>query len=245
MRHSGENSIIVAVDGPAGSGKSSVCKEVCRQLEWVYCNTGSLYRAFVWGAKETDVDLCDEKALCDFLPLFKENFLWDLDTSELYYKAKNITQDLHTHAISEHASTVARYKKVRKKLLPIQRMVIESYEGSGMLVDGRDIGTVVCPGAALKIYMTASLEKRAERRLKEIKDKFPLADISLTQLMEDIKKRDERDITREAAPLIQSHDALVLDTSELDFNQSVERMILLIKDIANDKVEALSDDFSC
>ena len=222
-----ENVKIVAVDGPAGSGKSTICKMVGEKLGWDYVSTGKLYRAIGLLAQERSIDLEDDNALVVLAGEFGENFRWVAATDEIFFKERNLSEQLYSVEAGAAASAVAKQPKFRESLLPVQRKMA-SFADKGALFDGRDVGTIVFPDADCKIYMTASLQKRAERRLKQLEQKdsgLP----SLEQLMADIEARDRQDSNRGVAPLLQAEDAVFFDTSELDLDQSVDRIVEIIK----------------
>ena len=222
--------IIIAVDGPAGSGKSSICKKVCSKIGFYYINTGAIYRAISLLALRENAPLTDTKQLLNLIQDFSENFKWEGETGFLFYRNENLTLSLDGESTGNAASLIAKNSEIRDGLLPIQRK-LASFAPKGALLDGRDIGTVVFPNATVKIFMTASLEKRAQRRLLQLQscnpsDKIP----TLMELKEDLKKRDKQDIERGIAPLVKAPGAIELDTSDIDLDKSVEAMIKIINE---------------
>jgi CMP/dCMP kinase len=218
---------IVAIDGPAGSGKSTICKMVGEKLGWDYVSTGKLYRAIGLLAQERGLDLEDDNGLVELANEFGEFFTWVASTDEIFFKERNLSEQLYSVEAGAAASTVAKQPKFRDALLPVQRKMA-SFSEKGALFDGRDVGTIVFPDANCKIYMTASLQKRAERRLKQLELKSETTP-SLEQLMSDIEARDRQDSNRGVAPLLQAEDAVFFDTSEFDLNQSVDKVVEIIK----------------
>ena len=225
---------IIAVDGPAGSGKSSICAEVCRRIGWTYVNTGALYRALAYIARQQGHDFSDENSLLPLIEDLARNMRWQPDSQQLWYKNENLTPHLHTVKTANDASSVAKMSLVREKLLPLQRQ-LSLMSNYGAIVDGRDIGTVVFPKADLKVFMTASLEERAGRRLKQMAESAvrkakPKPDADLSAVMKDISLRDNQDAARGVAPMRQAEDAVLVDTSSMSVEAAVEWLVQLIKD---------------
>lgn len=219
---------VVAVDGPAGSGKSSICAEVAKDLGWSYVNTGMLYRALAYLLLHEGIDTADEAALRRFLEVFLRNFFWDLANKKILWKGKDISPLLSSVEVGNQSSLIAKIPLVRSHLLPLQReLARKAYPG--ILLDGRDIATVVCPDAHLKVFMTASLAVRAKRRLLQLKREGNQKELpTLARLIDDMAKRDAQDSKRSIAPLRKAHDAVELDTSELSFSQAVDGLKALI-----------------
>lgn len=224
-----QKTFIVAVDGPAGSGKSSICAHVCQEIGWTYVNTGALYRAVAVLGTKAGFDLNDEQILLPLIDRFVAHAEWKPQTQELYFEDQNLTRKLDSVEVGNDASKVAKMPLVRDRLLPLQRRLgRESIVGA--LVDGRDIGTVVFPDADLKIFMTASLEERAQRRLNQlIQTRGPTSAMTLSDIMRDIARRDRQDAERGAAPLKQATDAVLFDTSGLNVEEAVSGMITLLR----------------
>lgn len=220
---------IVAVDGPAGSGKSSICSRVATILNWTYVNTGAIYRAVGFLMRQNDV-ATDDKSMDQFLDEVTPHISWDPEKKRLYYKDQDLTNDLYSPDATSGASIVAKMPKVREKLLAVQRdMTLKSPIGA--LVDGRDIGTVIFPDADLKIFMTASIEERAKRRLQQFSKSDTGSDIpSLDKVKSEIEERDERDSGRGTAPLKQADDALLFDNSGMSIDEAVNQLVKIIRD---------------
>ncbi len=219
---------IVAVDGPAGSGKSSICHTVADHLGWTYINTGALYRAVGVLALSSGINLDDQHGLASMVDEVAADLRWDATDRQIWHLQQNLTAKLQTEEAGYAASKVAKQPLVRDRLLPLQRQLTLSAP-KGALVDGRDIGTVVFPDADLKIFLTASLEERSRRRMAQLSPGAKVA-----EALEDIKKglarRDERDEGRGVAPLKQAVGAVVLDTSLLNFEQTVEALERMIRE---------------
>ncbi len=218
---------IVAVDGPAGSGKSSICDEVSKRIGWTYINTGALYRGVGLLALSRGIDLNDSASLAAMVDEIAPGLAWRSDERSLWYKDRNLTLEMNSEQAGYAASKVAKQAAVRDCLLPVQRQLTLSAP-KGSLVDGRDIGTVVFPDADLKVFVTASLEERSRRRMHQLgTDTEPQA---LEDIRKGIARRDERDQGRDTAPLKQASDAVVLDTSDLSMEESILALIRLLKE---------------
>ncbi|MFK7825100.1 MAG: (d)CMP kinase [Oligoflexales bacterium] len=222
--------VIVAVDGPAGSGKSSICRQVCKKIGFVYINTGAIYRALGFIAKRMNIDLANEQQLGNLVTIFKEGLEWDAKSGCLFFEGENLSPHLYDEQVGSFASKIAKNPKLRNLLLPLQRKLAESAP-NGALLDGRDIGTVVFPNADLKIFMTASLEQRAKRRLLQLQEQAsPSEQIpNHHEIMLEIEKRDSQDKYRGTAPLKKSPEAIEFDTSDLGIEESILEMTELIK----------------
>jgi cytidylate kinase len=211
------------VDGPAGSGKSTICSEVSARIGWSYVNTGALYRGVGLMASDRGINLQDEAAVGVMLESLAGQIRWDYEQRMLFCGSENLTPRLNSAEAGNAASFIAKQQKVRKLLLPVQRNLVLDAP-NGVMVDGRDIGTVVFPDADLKVFMTASLEERARRRLKQIDAK------SLDAVMADIASRDKQDSGRGEAPLRKADDAVEFDTSAYDQAQAVDALIGIIRE---------------
>lgn len=227
--------IIVAVDGPAGSGKSTICSEVSAKIGWSYVNTGALYRGVGLLARDRGINLEDESAVGAMLEKLAADIHWDYNHHQLYCGGENLTPRLGTAEAGNAASFIAKQQKVRQLLLPVQRnLAINAPKGA--MVDGRDIGTVVFPDANLKVFMTANLEERARRRLKQFDAKTAAhgnngneSRDSLSAVMDDIARRDNQDSKRGEAPLRKADDAVEFDTSGYSQSEAVDALIALIR----------------
>ena len=231
---------IVAVDGPAGSGKSSICSQVCAKIGWTYVNTGAIYRAVGVVARSQNIDLENEVSMSAFSSHFAADAVWDPIRQRLYYKGEDLTEALGSAQAARDASFVARQPRLRDRLLSLQRRLgLEAPLGA--IVDGRDIGTVVFPDADLKIFMTASLRERARRRLIQLRERLGtgqpathsgVVDFSaedLQRIETEIAARDAQDSQRSAAPLKQADDAVVVDTSTMTAGQTVDLVVSLLE----------------
>jgi len=225
--------MIVAIDGPAGSGKSSVCAMISQRTGFTYINTGFLYRAVGVLARERGLPLDENQGLLDLIDEFTQGAVWHHAEGTLLFKGRNLTPLLGTIESGNDASFLAKLPSLRSRLIPMQRQLI-STTPKGALVDGRDIGTVVFPDADLKIFMTASLLERAKRRLDQLertgyKPSGAETDEHLSAVMMDINRRDEQDRDRAVAPLKKAEDAILLDTSGMDADEACESVIALMR----------------
>ena len=218
---------VVAIDGPAGSGKSTAARTLARNLGWTYLDTGAIYRTLGWMAVQKGVSLEDEEALIALCPALEDlSFRWSEKGDLLVFLGeRDITRQIRGEEAGRWASDVSRHPGVRKALLELQR----SFARRGPLVtEGRDTGTVVFPRAQWKFYLTASLEERARRRLKEMGlEETPE---NLEKVKKAIKERDLQDSTRPVAPLKKAKDAIELDTTGLSPQEVVEFIKRLIKE---------------
>jgi cytidylate kinase len=216
---------IVAVDGPAGSGKSSICYRVCSAIGWTYVNTGALYRAVGLIAVRLGVPLVDEVAVARMVGDIEGRLRWSSEDRSLWFDDVNLTPELGSEEAGSAASKVAKQELVRHALLPVQKQLTLAAP-IGALVDGRDIGTVVFPDADLKIFLTASLEERSRRRLAQLgRRPDDIETAELDDVMRGIARRDERDEGRSAAPLKCADDAIIVDSSRMDVGETVDTIV--------------------
>ncbi len=219
--------IIIAIDGPAGSGKSTTAKIVAEKLGYIYIDTGAMYRAVTLACIERNTDICDTEVnkIVDEIKI-------ELKQSELgqrtYINARDVSDDIRRPDVTKLVSPVSAMSYVREKMVEQQR---EMGNNGGVVMDGRDIGTVVFPNAELKIYLIASIEARAERRLKELVQKG--FDGTQEEIMSQISLRDNYDSSREISPLRKSDDAIEIDTSYI----TIEKQTFDILKFANDLIE--------
>ena len=214
----------VAVDGPSGAGKSTLSKEVAKELGIVYVDTGAIYRTIGYYIFTQGIDPKDERAVTAVLPEVQVDMRYGADgLQRMFLGGTDVTEKIRLPEISMYASAVSAIPAVRAFLLEMQRDMAKKQD---VLMDGRDIGTVVLPDATVKIFLTASPEARAARRWKEYQEKG--VNTPYEEVLADVKQRDYQDTHRAAAPLKQAEDAVLLDTSELDFEQSLAAMKKII-----------------
>ncbi len=209
---------MIAIDGPTASGKGTVARRVADSLGFHCLDSGALYRLSALAAIEGGVALDDEAALARLAQTLEVRFAGD----EVLLKGVVVTLRLRDEAVGNGASRIAVYPKLRAALLGRQR---DFRQEPGLVADGRDMGTVVFPDAALKIYLAASVEARAGRRTKQLMDNGIFANMS--SLLQDLRERDLRDTTRAAAPLVKAEDAVTIDSSDLSIAEVVDRVLTL------------------
>lgn len=214
----------VAIDGPSGAGKSTIAKAVAKKFGFIYVDTGALYRALGCTADENNVDISDETALREFLNSTKVELAYKDGTQLVLVNGEDVSHKIRTPKASTLASNISKIPMVRDFLLDLQRNMAKT---QNVIMDGRDIGTVVLPNAEVKIFLTASVEKRAMRRYKELLEKGQ--DVTYNSTLEDAIKRDYQDTHRETAPLKPAEDSVYIDTSDLSFDESVEKIIEVIE----------------
>ena len=212
--------ISVAIDGPAGAGKSTIAKLVAKNFDLMYINTGAMYRAVALVAKEKNIGDTDVDALCKMIDSFDMKF----ENDDLILNGENIQEKITMPEISAIVSKYASIKEVRSKLVKLQRDMSKKFD---VIMDGRDIGTVVLKDSKYKFFLTATPEARAERRYKELKNRGLSVDYST--ILEDIIKRDYIDSHREIDPLKKAEDAIEIDTTNLSIEEVVEKISLSIK----------------
>ncbi len=217
-------SIQIAIDGPAGAGKSSVAKVLSKRLGCIYLDTGAMYRAVTWAAIQQNIDFCDLEAMTNLLDTLELNFKDEDGVQHLYCNGTDVTEAIRTPEISANVSAVSMIPIVRESMTAQQRRIAQGHD---VLMDGRDIGTTVLPEAQYKFFLTASLQERARRRGLELEAKGQSVDYA--QLEEDIALRDKKDSEREVSPLRQAEDAELIDTSNLSFDEVVELLYHKIK----------------
>lgn len=221
--------LCIAIDGPAGSGKSTISHLVAEKLKLVHLDTGAMYRAIGYKAIMSKIDLSDSDAIINMLMTTSIDVIFDNDNNQhMIIDNNDITDKIRTSEISRAASSVAVIPQVRIKLVELQRKIAESYP---IILDGRDIGSYVLPNADLKIFLTASEEIRAKRRLNEQKEKGIECSKSLEQMVTEIAERDYRDSHREFAPLTVAKDAVVIDTSYMSIEEVCDKIIGIIRGI--------------
>lgn len=214
----------IAIDGPAGAGKSTIAKLAAKELGFIYIDTGAMYRTIALYLLREHVDCEDEQALEAALRRIEVEIGYSGGVQQLILNGENVTDLIRTEEVSQMASISSAKPSVRQKLLQLQRGAAEKYN---VIMDGRDIGTVILPDAQLKIYLTASIEERARRRYAEMKAKGVECDLS--EIEADIAQRDERDMNREVSPLKQAEDAVLIDSSNMTIEEVCEKICALAK----------------
>lgn len=219
-------SIAIALDGPAGAGKSSIAKRVAKALDYIYVDTGALYRTIGLSAKRNSVAPEDENAVKNLLSKITVDLTFNEKGEQIVLlDSEDVSGLIRTPEASMMASKISAVPIVRAYLLDLQRNMAKTHN---VIMDGRDIGTVVLPDAQVKIFLTASPEARAERRYKELVEKG--MDVKYDDILNDVITRDYNDTHRKTAPLKPAEGCVMIDTTELDFEQSVEKIISVIKE---------------
>lgn len=217
--------ITIAIDGPAGAGKSSISKVVANELGYLYIDTGAMYRGVTWAVLDSHVDIKNQNDVEALLPTLDLTLEPTASACKVFVKGQDVTDLIRQQQINENVSTIASYKGVREYLVERQQAMAAI---GGVILDGRDIGSVVLPDAELKIYLTASVDARAKRRWLEVQG------TSNEQPLEDIKKnvesRDEMDKNRDESPLVCVEDAIVVDSSNMTFEETVEHILHLVQE---------------
>lgn len=219
--------IVIAIDGNSGCGKSSTAKVLARKLKYMYIDTGAMYRTVTLFFIKYQIDLKNDLAVEEALKQIDISFKYNIDTSknETFLNGRNVENKIREMKVSNLVSPVSEISRVRRKLVEQQRRL---GKGKGVVMDGRDIGTVVFVDAELKIYMTADLKVRALRRQKELQENN--TEVELEDVIKNLKNRDIIDSSRVDSPLKKAEDAYVIDTSNLTFDEQVNQILGLIKD---------------
>ena len=215
--------VSVAIDGPAGAGKSTLARRLAAELGYIYVDTGAMFRTIGLYALRAGKDPKDNEAVNALLPEISLKFAFIGGEQHIYLNGEDVSTAIRTEEVGMAASAVGANPEVRAFLLGMQRDMAKTQD---VLMDGRDIGTVVLPDATVKIFLTASPEARATRRWKEYQQKG--VEVSYEEVLADVRQRDYQDTHRAAAPLLQADDAQLLDTSEMNFEQSLEAMKKMI-----------------
>ena len=218
-------SVNIAIDGPAGAGKSTIAKKVAAKLNFTYIDTGAMFRGMALYFLRENVSVKDEEAISAVCPNINISIQYEDGVQHLILNGEDVSTEIRQEKVGNTASSIATYPVVREKLLSLQR---EMAATMNVIMDGRDIGTVVLPDADLKIYLTASVDTRAERRYKELVEKGQTPNID--EIKKDIEDRDYRDMHREVAPLTVADDATLVDSSYMNIDEVVETIISLYKE---------------
>ncbi len=215
----------IAIDGPAGAGKSTIARRTAQELSFIYVDTGALYRALAVFLVDEGVSPEDTEKVKGAVKSVKVSIAYENGEQQVLVNGKNVTDRLRAESVGNMASTISAIPAVRAALLDLQRDLAKAHD---VLMDGRDIGTNVLPDAELKIYLTASVETRAERRYRDLQEKG--MEKPLSEIKKEIEERDHRDMTRAIAPLKQAEDAVYLDTSHMNIDEVVEAIRKLYRE---------------
>ena len=210
-------SMNIAIDGPAGAGKSTIAKRLAKKLGFIYVDTGAMYRAMAYYFLQHNIDAKDENAIAAACPDVDVTITYENGEQQILLNGENVNGVIRNEEVGNMASSTSVYPVVRKKLVELQRQLAKSAD---VIMDGRDIGTCVLPDAQVKIYLTASSATRAKRRYDELTEKGVSCD--LAEIEKDIIDRDYRDMHRETSPLRQAEDAVLVDSSEMNIDEVVD-----------------------
>lgn len=214
----------IAIDGPAGAGKSTIAKIVAKKLGYIYVDTGAMYRTMALACYREGIKADEEERVVDKCKSVNITLGYENDTQKVYLEGEDVSTQIRQEEIGNMTSAIAVYPPVRKILVEMQQDLAKKND---VVMDGRDIGTAVLPNAELKIYLTASSRTRAERRYNELIEKGQKCDID--EIEKDIKERDYRDMHRDVSPLVQAEDAVLVDSSDMNIEQVVDTIINLVK----------------
>jgi cytidylate kinase len=214
----------IAIDGPAGAGKSTIAKIVAKEKGYIYVDTGAMYRAIAYHLLQNHVDVEDVERICEEAQKADVSIRYIDGEQVVLLNGENVNAYLRQEEVGNMASASSVHAKVREKMTELQRKLAAEQD---VVMDGRDIGTVVLPNADLKIFLTASVEERAKRRFDELKAKGENPDLSAIE--KDIAERDHRDMTREVAPLKQADDAVLVDTTSMTIQEVADKIMSYIK----------------
>ena len=211
----------IAIDGPAGAGKSTIAKAVARELGYVYIDTGAMYRAVGLFCLDQAIALTDEARVSEAVRDIDITIAYDEEgAQQVFLNGANVSTRIRTQQVGDAASTVSQYPSVREKMVKLQQSLAEH---TSVVMDGRDIASKVLPNADTKIYLTASVEERARRRANELREKGELCDIA--EVEAEIRARDDRDMHRQHSPLIQVPEAVLVDSSTLTIDETIDRIL--------------------
>ncbi|MDD5005658.1 MAG: (d)CMP kinase [Candidatus Omnitrophica bacterium] len=216
--------IIIAIDGPAGAGKSTVAKLIAQKLGFFYIDTGALYRALTLKAKRLNLNLKDEKSISDLLKKTNIGLEYDKNNLRVTLDGEDISKEIRKPYVTDGVSDVAKIKEVREIMTTLQRKLAEN---NNSVLEGRDIGTVVFPNAQYKFFLDADFNERVNRRFKELEEKKE--NINMELVANDLSTRDKIDSTRKIAPLKKAEDAIYIDTTNLSIEEVVNKVISWIK----------------
>ena len=217
-------SMNIAIDGPAGAGKSTIAKKLAKELGFIYVDTGAMYRAMAYYFLTNGIDASDEAKIAKACLDVDVTITYEANEQQVILNGKNVNGFIRTEEVGNMASATSVYPVVRTKLVELQRKLAQSTD---VIMDGRDIGTCVLPHADVKVYLTASVETRAKRRYQELREKEEVC--NLEEIAHDIEERDRRDMTREIAPLKQAEDAVLVDSSDMTIAEVVKTIVDLCR----------------
>ena len=215
---------LITIDGPSGSGKGTVCHKLANKLQWHLLDSGALYRILAYAALQNEIALTDADALSKLALSLDVSFVSNGNGVDTLLSGENVGDKLRTEVVGQAASEVASIEDVRSALLARQKAFLQA---PGLIADGRDMGTVVFPDAAVKVFLDASAEERAKRRFNQLQDKG--FNVNIAQILSEIKERDFRDRNRAVAPLRPADDAIVIDSTLLTIDEVVSKVLALVE----------------
>lgn len=215
----------IAIDGPAGAGKSTIAKSIAKKLQFIYVDTGAMYRAMALYMIRQNINPNDDESIVNACKNVDVTIQYMDGEQQVILNGENVNSFLRTEEVGKMSSIFAKHSAVRTKMVDLQRNLAAT---ANVIMDGRDIGTVVLPNADLKVYLTASSSERARRRWQELTDKCITCEIS--QIEQDIIERDRQDMNREISPLRQAEDAILVDSSDMTIDQVIDAIIHLFKE---------------
>lgn len=218
--------MIITIDGPAGSGKSTIAKMLAKELGYTYIDTGAMYRAVALMVKRKGIDPDNPDAVVELMKKIQIDLKPAENGVRVFLNGEDVSKEIRTEEIGKIASKIARHSEVRKILVQMQREL--GLKAKNVVIEGRDTGTVIFPDADIKFFFTASPEVRAERRFKELKEKG--LDISYEEILKEIKERDHLDETRKDSPLRPAEDAIIIDTTGKSLSDVFQDVLKIIKD---------------
>ena len=216
----------IAIDGPAGAGKSTIAKQLAKELSFIYVDAGAMYRSMALYFMRNGIAKEDEAAISDACKTVEVSIAYENGEQQVLLNGENVSKEIRKEEVGKMASATSVYKEVRTKLVELQQKLAADKD---VIMDGRDIGTCVLPNAQVKIYLTASVETRAERRYQELQEKGAACDLEV--IKKDIADRDYQDMHREISPLKQAEDAILVDSSDM----GIEEVVETIKNIYREK----------
>ena len=217
--------INIAIDGPSGAGKSTVAKALAKDLSFVYVDTGAMYRAIGLYARDNGIGKTDAERVIAALPEISVTIAYEDGTQHVYLNGRDVSKEIRENEISLYASAVSKIPQVRAYLSELQKKLARE---QNVIMDGRDIGTVILPDAQLKVFLFASPEARAERRVLELREKGQ--EVSYEQILAEMHERDEQDRTRDIAPAVPAEDAVMMDNSRMTIEENLEAIKTLLKE---------------